>query len=236
MVDRSGKLAKNHKEILLTTNYYIMKLNQQIKTLLPLAAFAGLALSANAATIITPTSATASGGGSGSPTNIVDSSGLSGGGISGDILSETHATASGGNWFGLNPFAGQTITFVVPTDSTVDQVHVWPFWLGTGFDWQIDSFDIEVSTNAGGTFTNIGSITLDDIQATGPSGAIAVQTRTFAEQTGVDQIRFSNIGNLGGAFAGISEVRFGSEPIPEPTTTALLGLGGLALILRRRKG
>jgi hypothetical protein len=37
-----------------------------------------------------------------------------------------------------------------------------------------------------------------------------------------------------GSYVGMSEVRFISA-VPEPTTTALLGLGGLALILRRRK-
>jgi len=39
------------------------------------------------------------------------------------------------------------------------------------------------------------------------------------------------------AYAGLDEIRFGGDQaaIPEPTTTALLGLGGLALILRRRK-
>ena len=35
-------------------------------------------------------------------------------------------------------------------------------------------------------------------------------------------------------YVGLSEIRF-SSAVPEPTTTALLGLGGLALILRRRK-
>jgi hypothetical protein len=38
----------------------------------------------------------------------------------------------------------------------------------------------------------------------------------------------------GDQFVGMSEVRF-IEAVPEPSTTALLGLGGLALILRRRK-
>ena len=35
--------------------------------------------------------------------------------------------------------------------------------------------------------------------------------------------------------SALSEIQFNGAPVPEPTTTALLGLGGLALILRRRK-
>ena len=37
----------------------------------------------------------------------------------------------------------------------------------------------------------------------------------------------------GGAFFGYDDVSFVS--VPEPSSTALLGLGGLALMLRRRK-
>ena len=221
-----------------------MLTGNRIANVLPLAAVAMVALacithSAHAA-IVTPTSATHVGATSGThsdPTDIIDGTGLSG---VGDILDQTHATASGGNWFGFDggpDFTGDTLTFVVPTDSTVNEVHVWAFWLGTGFNWQIDSFDIEVSTNGGGSFANIGSITLDDIQATGPAGAIEVQTRTFAEQTGVDQIRFSNIGNLGGAFGGIMEVRFG-EAVGVPVPAALpagLSLLGLVAMRRNRK-
>jgi len=179
--------------------------------------------------IITPTSATANQ--NGYPDNdfaeIVNGVGLSGGGTSGDILSETHATATGGNWaaFQGSPFTGDTATFALPAASTVDRVHAWPFWLGTAYNWQITSFDIEFSTDGGGTFpTTISGITLDDIQATGPAGAIAVQTRAFTAQTGVTHIRFSNIGNNGGGFAGIMEVRFGG-PGAAPATPGTLIYG-----------
>ncbi|WP_129589777.1 PEP-CTERM sorting domain-containing protein [Rubritalea profundi] len=36
-------------------------------------------------------------------------------------------------------------------------------------------------------------------------------------------------------YVGIGEIRFTGSAVPEPTTTALLGLGGLALILRRHR-
>jgi len=39
----------------------------------------------------------------------------------------------------------------------------------------------------------------------------------------------------GGDRWGLGEVSFASEVVPEPSSAALLGLGGLALILRRRK-
>ena len=40
-------------------------------------------------------------------------------------------------------------------------------------------------------------------------------------------------GNDTAGFVGIRELGFNT--VPEPSSTALLGLGGLALILRRRK-
>ena len=38
-----------------------------------------------------------------------------------------------------------------------------------------------------------------------------------------------------GSFGGVDSVVVDVTPVPEPSSTALLGLGGLALILRRRK-
>ena len=56
-----------------------------------------------------------------------------------------------------------------------------------------------------------------------------------------DRVRIELIGGLNNAATGnkvlsLQEVEiFGSVVVPEPSSTALLGLGGLALILRRKK-
>lgn len=50
--------------------------------------------------------------------------------------------------------------------------------------------------------------------------------------------RIESFSNYGGSETGLSEIQFNeADPvaIPEPTSTALLGLGALALIMRRRK-
>lgn len=199
-----------------------------------LAAFAGLTLSANAAvTVITPVSEVATNE-FGDFLDTINGAGLSGDGTSGDILSETNTGS--GNTFALlgdgTDFIGETVTFTLAEASTVDRVHLWVYNNGT---WAIaEGFDLEFSTDNGATFpTTVTGITFDISELTN------VQTRTFAEQTGVTDIRLSNVvatvGNT--LYAGFDEIRFGGDQaaIPEPTTTALLGLGGLALILRRRK-
>ena len=73
-------------------------------------------------------------------------------------------------------------------------------------------------------------------------GTDLVLGSAVASATGiVNQANFDNLAlqNLRTG-AVIDEIRFGAtyadvSPVPEPSTTALLGLGGLALILRRRK-
>ncbi|MEJ6571256.1 MAG: PEP-CTERM sorting domain-containing protein [Akkermansiaceae bacterium] len=47
------------------------------------------------------------------------------------------------------------------------------------------------------------------------------------------QIAFNDVSTSGAAFVGIDEVSV--DLVPEPSSTALLGLGGMALLLRRRK-
>jgi hypothetical protein len=214
---------------------------KSIKTILPLAAFAGLALSANAAvTVITPASEVATVQ-FGDWLDTINGNGLSDGGTSGDILSETHATGGGGNFalFSGGPdFTGESITFTLAEDSTVDRVHLW---LNNSSWGTITGFDLEFSTDGGATFATIpleAAITFN-----GAAGDLSVvQTQTFTARNEVDTIRLSNVVVDGDvdfvgeqAYAGFNEIRFGGDQVPEPSTTALLGLGGLALILRRRK-
>ena len=45
----------------------------------------------------------------------------------------------------------------------------------------------------------------------------------------IDEVRISGIER------GADDMLFTTAPVPEPSTTLLMGLGGLALILRRRK-
>ena len=95
--------------------------------------------------------------------------------------------------------------------------------------------DYEVMIN--GT-TSLGSIRVDT--AGGTSGAESSELNTYiifdSVQSGATKIEV--IGTNGGGNAntwGFDEIEVYTGVVPEPSTTALLGLGGLALILRRRK-
>ncbi|MGB0992913.1 MAG: PEP-CTERM sorting domain-containing protein [Akkermansiaceae bacterium] len=56
---------------------------------------------------------------------------------------------------------------------------------------------------------------------------------TFANITGTTTLAIT--GNASGSRSAINGLTVQYTPVPEPSSTALLGLGGLALILRRRK-
>lgn len=92
------------------------------------------------------------------------------------------------------------------------------------------------SRTSNGTITSIDiSTSLDDstysavtsYAYSAPSGTINVSPEADARY-----VRFTPIS---ADWSMISEVDFDGTLVPEPSTTALLGLGGLALILRRRK-
>jgi hypothetical protein len=212
-----------------------------MKTIIPLAALAGLALTASTssaavtfANIDTAVASSFTGGRDLGHT--IDSTGLSSNGTSGDILSETHSNNDSNSdlyWLsGLTGgnVAGEVLTFTLQSASVVDAVHMWGYDRTGDTKRSIQSFDLSFSTNGGGTYANTIALTL----AVPSADPIPVQTLNFAQQTGVTHIRITNMTNYGDSnYVGLSEIRFSA--VPEPTTTALLGLGGLALILRRRK-
>ena len=212
-----------------------------IKTILPLAVLAGLAVAANAALVITPVGATTTGGNlSGRPIeNTIDGSGLSG---VGDILTQTHSVGVNSDLWLSADGNGSGVEFVFNLGGTytVDSVHLWNISYTSGaVNRGLKTVDVTFSTDGGLNYnTLIEGSEYDDfgnyaMSATGGAPGVA-ETKTFTAVAGVTHIKFTDSTNHGATYTGIGEIRFGGV-VPEPSTTALLGLGGLALILRRRR-
>ena len=189
----------------------------------------GLTAEISQAQVINPTAVVESSGSS-TPGWIIDGSGLPGG-LGGDILTKEHAANGYGNYWvtaSLLP-SDTTMTFTLPTDSTVGAVHHWVCGVNSAImKWGFKTFDISFSTDDGGTFpTTIAAATLGDFTREYISTTIPVQTKTFTQQTGVDQIRLSNIVvfDTSGNRWGMSEMHFGEG-------TPYTGSSGVLIIVK----
>ena len=204
------------------------------------------ALSAPASLIITPvdaTSTTTIGSGGRLIGTTLDGSGLSSGGTSGDILTETHSPNNANTatyWLSGNKsgagHADEVLIFELGGSFDVDTLHLWNYTRNGEVDRAITNFEISFSTNGGSTFdTTLASGTFADF----PPVTVVDQpahTRTFTPQSGVTHIRFSNLTNYGdNSYIGLSEVRFGSM-IPEPGSLVLFGSGAMLILRLRRRG
>jgi hypothetical protein len=224
-----------------------MKTTRNMLTAVMMMAAIGLAAgAARAATIVTPTGASSSTT-IGSPRIIdatIDGSDLSSGGLSGDILSETHAPNNdkAGYWLSASgaPSGGEVLEFTIPK-SDIDAIHHWVYTRNGETDRGLKTFDISFSTDNGATFpTTITAATLGDFSGPPPVAALLPQSKTFALQSGVTDIRLSNLVNFGdSSYIGLSEIRFGGPEgeVPEPATLVLASLGvlGLGGYARRRR-
>jgi len=212
------------------------------KHILPLAAMAGIALatsSASQAAVITTMSAT--GGTRFFSDARDDPANLIGPGITevnpSDVTTWTHenstwSAAPNGHWFsseGSTPF----VEFDLGGTYTVSDAHIWNYNGAPDINsWNAVGITLIFSEDA--TFGNPD----DSSQNLTLSSASGLTTYTGEHFTltsvaDVTNIRLEITSTGGSSITGLSEVRFSA--VPEPSTTALLGLGGLALIFRRRK-
>jgi len=163
-------------------------------------------------------------------------------------LSQHHIGGNGGAASDIKSIAGRyvdsdpfTITLDLGGTYDIATVNFWNYaerWNGTYYnDRGVKDFDLEFSTDGGATFGNTVSLTAAMAAEGAASGDALYDGETFdiADQAGVTHVKFIAKNNHGGNYNGFSEINFTGEKVPEPSSAALLGLGGLALILRRRK-
>ncbi|MCH7228855.1 DUF6288 domain-containing protein, partial [Haloferula sp. A504] len=172
--------------------------------------------------IITPVAATSTTtiGAPRTLTATIDGSGLSGGGVSGDILSETVGyVGADDHWLSASNaiddaanFRSTTevLTYTLAEASSVDSIHLWPY-IRSQNERGLRTFDLSFSFDGGSTYpVTIDAVTLGDFLIGPTGGSDGVQTRNFAEQTGVTHIRLTNLTTFGStSYIGIAEIRFG---------------------------
>ncbi|MGB0774832.1 MAG: PEP-CTERM sorting domain-containing protein, partial [Akkermansiaceae bacterium] len=92
-----------------------------------------------------------------------------------------------------------------------------------------------------GSTTLIGAaVTFDDGAVSKPNGTWTEYTDSGAVPTNAASVVITIADSAAAGSAGSNDgyadlVSFSTTAVPEPSSTALLGLGGLALIMRRRK-
>ncbi len=157
----------------------------------------------------------------------IDSSGLSGGGLSGDVLSETHGNESATVWEGRED---AVVTYTLSEAFDISGVHIWADIFTrqrspTQFDIAFSGDNVSYTT----AFTVSGFVQDPAIND--------VQTQTFSLQKDIQYIRLSNFSPTHAAagknWVGLSEIRF-EATVPEPSI-ALLSVLGMLLLLRRRR-
>ena len=139
-------------------------------------------------------------------------------------------------WINFNGLVSQT------TGATIDEGTTYTLTVDIGqqINWPGDGGVIRLYGSDLGPTVALAEFDSGTLPAAGDT--LLNQTTSFVATAGQDTGQFIGVALIGGTgeVANSVQVRFDNvrldaEAVPEPSTTALLGLGGLALVLRRRK-
>jgi len=166
------------------------------------------------AVVIAPSGATGTPPSYGSPTYLINGTGLSG---AGPVLAQPHNTTHTQGWLINNTNPANELVFQMPGARDLSGAHIWQYSQGTCCTGRgVSSFDMSFSSDGGATYpTTLAGLTLAPASGTSQETA---QTLAFTPQTGVTHVKFNNMADFptlpSPGWQGLNEVRFEAAPVP----------------------